>query len=147
LGVPKAIFDTNLFLTFLLSTNPVGSAVDRLLDAAARQEFHLLLPTGVIIELNSVAERPRMANRISHQQIQRLLQRVLNFATVLPVMEEAPPRVCRDPDDDYLIAAGVFHDANFIVTRDQDLLILGAVLNVRFVDPATFLEVLRASPE
>ncbi len=65
---------------------------------------------------------------------------------MLPLPSEVPPRVCRDPNDDFLIAAAVLEGADFIVTRDRDLLALDTVLNVRMVDPTTFLVVIRGIP-
>lgn len=147
MDIPKAVFDANLFLSFLLSANPRGTAIDRLLEAAASQRFELQLPVGVIIEVNSVADRPRLSGRVSHRDIERLLRRVSRFATILPLMEEELPRICRDPNDDFLVAAAVLHGADFIVTRDHDLLELEAVLSVRIVDPTTFLELLQGTPE
>jgi len=144
--VARVIFDTNLFLTFLLSRNPIGTAVEQLFAAAARKDFDLLLPTGVIIELNSVADRPRMASRISPWQIEQFLQRVATFADLLPALEEAPPRVCRDPNDDYHIAEGIVHHADFLITRDQDLLALDTVLGMRILAPESFLKLIGEEP-
>lgn len=144
MSAPRAVFDTNLFLSYLLSPAPAGSAVDALFEAAAEGRFVLLMPIEVMIELNTVAMlRPRLAHRIPQRLIEELLRRVTTFANVLPVAEEAPPRVCRDPDDDFLVAATILHGASHLVTRDQDLLALGAVFDVDIVAPVAFLALLR----
>lgn len=72
-----------------------------------------------------------------------LFRRVTEFATLLPLLDEVPPRVCRDPNDDFLVALAVEYEAHVLVTRDQDLLEVGSVLNVSVVDPAMFLELIR----
>lgn len=53
-----------------------------------------------------------------------------------PVPLEAP--VCRDPDDDWVLASAVAGTCECIVTGDEDLLSLGEYLGVRILAPNTF---------
>lgn len=55
---------------------------------------------------------------------------------VEPVPLEAP--VCRDPDDDWVLAAAVAGTCECIVTGDKDLLSLGEYRGVRILAPNTF---------
>ncbi|MGH2725594.1 MAG: putative toxin-antitoxin system toxin component, PIN family [Actinomycetota bacterium] len=54
------------------------------------------------------------------------------------------PKVCRDPDDDEVLAAASAGDAKVIVTGDRDLLDLGRYLEIEIVPPALFVERLKA---
>jgi uncharacterized protein len=145
---PRAIFDTNLFLNFLLSPNPLGSVIDAALSAAAEGTFELVLPADVATELfTTIERRRRLASRIQQADVVRLLQRVLIFATTAPLLEVSPPEISRDPQDDYLLALAVVHEADYLVTRDRDLLDLGEVVGVKIVDPVTFLALLRSTTE
>ena len=57
-------------------------------------------------------------------------------------VEPAPlaRRVCRDPDDDRVLAAAIAGEAEAIVTGDADLLVLEAFEGVRILAPRGFLE-------
>jgi putative PIN family toxin of toxin-antitoxin system len=148
LGRFRAIFDANLYLNLLLSRNPERSLITRLLRSAAQQEFALLLPADLVAELSDAsARRPHLAARVNRTALETLFQLLLEFATPLPLLEHEPPRIVRDSNDDYLIALAVLSAADFIVTRDRDLLDLHEVTGVRIVDAVTFLELLQAGAE
>lgn len=59
------------------------------------------------------------------------------------VRPEQVPRVSRDPDDDHVVAAAVVGNATVVVTRDHDLLTLGAYQGITFLEPVVFLEQIR----
>lgn len=142
---PRALFDTNLFLNYLMSPAPAGTAVDAARDAGAEGQFDLLLPEDVIEELaEAISERPDLSSRIGERDVNALLDRVLAFARRLPQLEETPPSISRDPNDDYLLVLATTYAVDILVTRDHDLLDLGEVQGVKIVDPAAFLALLRS---
>ncbi|MGH6917272.1 MAG: putative toxin-antitoxin system toxin component, PIN family, partial [Geminicoccaceae bacterium] len=53
--------------------------------------------------------------------------------------------VVRDPNDDMVVACALKASADYIVTRDKDLLSLGAHEGIRIVTPRQFLDLLDAS--
>jgi len=54
-----------------------------------------------------------------------------------------PAPVCVDPDDDQILACAVAGDADFVVSRDLDLLRVGEYEGIRIVSPADMLSILR----
>ena len=63
---------------------------------------------------------------------------------VEPVVLPAP--VCRDPDDDVVLATALAAGADVIVTGDLDLLSLGGHGAIRILSPRAFLEWLDSLP-
>ncbi len=51
-------------------------------------------------------------------------------------------RICRDPFDDYVLAAANEGGADYLVTEDNDLLILESYKNVKIINISTFRSVL-----
>jgi predicted nucleic acid-binding protein len=54
-------------------------------------------------------------------------------------------QVCRDPRDDMVLEVAVDGRADYVVTGDQDLLVLHPFEEIPIVKPATFLERIDAS--
>jgi putative PIN family toxin of toxin-antitoxin system len=54
----------------------------------------------------------------------------------------SPPAVCRDPDDDFILAAAVQSACAYVVTGDKDLLALGRLAGVAIVTPGEFAKLL-----
>jgi len=60
------------------------------------------------------------------------------------ILVEAPPLpmpVCRDPDDDLVLATALMVRADVIITGDKDLLVLKEHRGVRILSPRQFLEI------
>ena len=53
-------------------------------------------------------------------------------------------KVCRDPFDDYILAAAVLGKAEYLVTADKDLLILGKYKSVKVIKPSDFRKMIES---
>jgi len=69
-----------------------------------------------------VLARPRLRKYLTSDQAHRFLADLAGQSTLLPDPLPPYPAVCRDPDDDYLVALATAHHANVLVTGDDDLL-------------------------
>jgi putative PIN family toxin of toxin-antitoxin system len=58
-----------------------------------------------------------------------------------------PRTICRDPDDDVVLATAIAANAKLIVTGDRDLLVLDAYEGVNIVSHRRFLEWLDAGSQ
>jgi predicted nucleic acid-binding protein len=58
-----------------------------------------------------------------------------------------PAPVCRDPDDDKLLALARAAKADIIISGDQDLLTLGSFDDIPILNPADVLAKLTGAPE
>lgn len=57
---------------------------------------------------------------------------------VVPALRLDSP-VCRDPDDDHILAAAVRANCDCVITGDQDLLVLKAYDGIDILSPRDFL--------
>jgi putative PIN family toxin of toxin-antitoxin system len=56
-------------------------------------------------------------------------------------------KVCRDPFDDYVLAAAVEGGVEYLVTEDKDLLVLKNYKNVKVVNMSTFRNIIDKQPQ
>jgi predicted nucleic acid-binding protein len=67
------------------------------------------------------------------------------FGTIVENLPEVHV-VVRDPNDDMIVACAVAAGAEYVVTRDKDLLSLVQYEGITMVKPEDFLHVLRGEP-
>jgi putative PIN family toxin of toxin-antitoxin system len=110
--------DAGVFVSAAITPDGVAS---RIVAAGVEGRFEFLLCPRLVAELTDVLGRPKVARLVGQEHRHRFLDEVL--AACRDVNDPAEiPTVSRDPDDDYLLALAVEHDAERIVTGDADLL-------------------------
>ena len=139
----RAVFDTNVLVSYLLTHRPpIATLIDRHL---AEEAFVLVTAPELLAELDRVWRYPKLQPYTSEAERTRFVALVLALAKVVD-LPETIPRICRDPDDDQVIACAVAGGASAIVSGDRDLLALEQVGRILVLSAAQFLEALeRAS--
>jgi putative PIN family toxin of toxin-antitoxin system len=138
----RVLLDTNVLVSYLL-TPSAGGSIGTIIDALTQGAFTLLLPPDLLEELERVATRkPHLAKRIRPDQLARLRDLLLTVGELLPVIEDTIPAVTRDRKDDYLLAYAFVSTADYLVTGDDDLLILRNVGTLAIISPPAFAELL-----
>ncbi len=84
--------------------------------------------------------RPRLARFLSADTPPRV--KLLFLQAAEHVEPATAPRLCRDESDDYLLALASASRADYLVTRDADLLVLERHEGTRIIYPARFLQLL-----
>jgi uncharacterized protein len=89
-------------------------------DDQANGRIELLMSPAILEEIADVLSRPRIRERLSANDA---LQFPADIASQVVMLADPadPPSVCRDRDDDYLVALTVTTGAEVLVTGDDDL--------------------------
>lgn len=134
---PRAVFDTNLLVSYLLVHRP---PIALLIDEQLAQERFTLVSAPVLLEeLARVLRYPRLQRYYDTEQRDRFVALIAALSELVELPEEIPP-ISRDPDDDRVIACAVVGRADGIVSGDRDLLDLREVGGIPILTAAQFLE-------
>jgi len=132
----RAILDTNVLLSGLLWHGKPHRLLERVRDGTVT----LVSSPALLAELAEVIERPQFASVLarSNTSRERSLAEVQTLAEVTaPAPLPAP--VCRDPDDDEVLALARATQVDLIVSGDKDLLDLNSFDSIPIVTPADAL--------
>jgi putative PIN family toxin of toxin-antitoxin system len=138
----KAVLDSSVLISAFLTNKGVSAD---LLRQARQGTFQICLAQAILEETERVLleyQRIRKRYRYSDQsviQFSQGLRAVAHLAVRLPRVEG----VVRDPQDDVVIACALAAGADYLVTRDEDLLTIGAHKGVEIVTPEEFMRKLR----
>lgn len=131
----RAVVDTNVIVSGLGWPEPPGA----ILDAALDGQFVLVTSPQLLIELRRVLGYPKLSKIIGGgPQIADLVA-----ATSVVVVPRRVFAVVSDESDNRVVEAAVEGNADYIVTGDDDLLVLDCFEGITVVRPAKFLAILR----
>lgn len=132
-------------MTVVLDTNVVIAAL--VAEGLCREVVHRAVRLRVLASSDGLMEELDHTLRRKFTITRATAAFLKAFRQQIQIVEPAslPKRVCRDRDDDLVLATTVAARADFIVTGDDDLLVLGEYERVAIVSPRRFLERLDAT--
>jgi uncharacterized protein len=136
--VIRAVLDANVLAPAF--TNPTATA-GRLIALWQAGGFELVVSEHVIAELRRTYADPYYASRVTSQQVEAAIDLLRTEAIVTPLSIPVSG-VASHPEDDLVLATGLSASADFLGTRDKQLLKLGNYLGLRIVSPGELLPIL-----
>jgi putative PIN family toxin of toxin-antitoxin system len=142
--MPSVVVDTTVLISGFIT--PAGVSA-KLLEQAQDGAFTICLSLEIIEELRSRLLYRRRIRKSYQYADERVHRHCRDLEAVSRVITDLPDVrvVVRDPNDDMIIACALKAGADYIVTRDKDLLSLGAYEGVRIVTPRQLLTLLEGS--
>lgn len=138
----RAVIDTNVLVAALLWRGPPHT----LLEQARAGTLSIVSSPALLAELADVIGRAKFDAILARTNTSR--ERSLAQVRQLTEVIEPPPLpqpVCRDPDDDQVLALALAAKADLIVSGDNDLLSLGSFEHIPILAPAQALGLVEAA--
>ena len=128
---PRAIIDTNVLVAAFLTEG----ICHKLLLRARKKEYDLILNTDIIAELEEV-----LKGKFSLSQSELSDVRSLLAEATKAVRRETDPiePTSRDPNDDKVLACARAGGADYLVTGDEDLLVITQHAGTSILAPRDF---------
>ncbi len=127
----RVILDTNVLLSAFL----IEGMCSRILRRARRKHISFILCESVLDET-----KRHLKNKfaLADNDITFFVSILTEAADEVHILSHLLSGVCRDPDDDLILACAVETGCDFIVTGDKDLLVLKKFQDTIIISPRDF---------
>lgn len=129
----RIIIDTNLWISIL-----IGRRLGSLLDILDSPDIGIISSPELKAEVAEVLSRKKFAKYFTTDDIQGIISWLNANSEEYSLVPPYPER-CRDPKDDYLLELARQSKADFLLTGDDDLLVLKQVGKCQIVSVRDFL--------
>ncbi|MFN7118192.1 MAG: putative toxin-antitoxin system toxin component, PIN family [Saprospiraceae bacterium] len=131
----RILLDANIWVSGLISR----SMRNRLDALIGRDDITILMTAELLAEIENTAARPKFSKYINPSEILAYLQIIQNRVDF--ILSETILHICRDPNDDYLLA--ICHDGEieYFITGDKDLLLHDPFENTRILTLTDFEQI------
>ena len=138
---PKVVLDTTALISAFLTPQGVAAQV---VDRAA-SNCTLVLSNDILAEMTRkllTKKKIPKAYRYADADVREYAEHLTALAGAVVNDPSPVAGAVRDPEDDMIVACAAAVAADFIVTRDKDLLALRSYDRIRIVTPREFLDLL-----
>jgi putative PIN family toxin of toxin-antitoxin system len=130
----RIVLDSNVVLSAALFKHSIPRQA---LDKALRED-KILMSVEAIAELQDLFGRSKKFDKyLSLSARTRFLNDLLESVKIIEITETI--NVCRDPKDNKFLELAINGKADYIITGDQDLLVLNPFQTIRILTPQEFL--------
>lgn len=113
----RVVIDTNIWISFLIGKSLIG-----LSDAIISNRVQILFSDALFSELLEVLQRPKFKKYFLSVTIEKLITLLYEKVEWIDITSQFND--CRDEKDNFLLDLAVSGRANYLITGDEDLLIL-----------------------
>lgn len=138
----RVIVDTNLLISAAITSN---SLIDKLIASWQKDTFSLIISPQQLAEIKDVSKRKKFASYPKFSdRIEELIKILAFTAEIIETLSEKNlPVHSRDPEDDFLLRDALGGHADYLITGDEDLLVLKdnpALGKLRIITVKDFLD-------
>lgn len=131
----SVIIDTNLWISFLISEKFIK--LDRLIF---KKEVKLVFSKELLEEFFEVTTRPKFKKIFTKDLVSRIIELISEHSVLVDVHSNVS--MCRDPEDNFILALAKDSKADFLLTGDKDLLEIEKFGTTRILSYKDFLKLL-----
>jgi len=126
-----AVFDTNVLIAAVITEG----VCSKLLHRARSREFSLVSCPFIMTELRRILSKkfklPHEETALVIETISEAIDRVIEHSLMVS-------NICRDTDDDNVLACALTAKADYLVTGDSDLLVIKSYRSIKIITPRDF---------
>ena len=126
-----AVFDTNVLIAAIITEG----VCSKLLTRAHTREFSLVLCPFIMTEIRRILSKKF---RLSPEETASAIELIIEATGQVIKHGIKVTNICRDSDDNHVLACAFAANAQYLVTGDNDLLELKNFQDIRILSPREF---------
>ncbi len=131
----RIVIDTNVIISAILFQNSQPAKAIKF----AKQLGKILLSETIFREIGNTLSRPKFDRYLSLDSRRQVLSQLLLDSELIEITETIT--ICRDLKDNKFWELAINGNADFIITGDQDLLVLNPFRGIQIITVNEFLKV------
>ncbi len=132
----RVVIDTNIWIGFL-----IGKILSGLSEAIINNKIRILFSEELFDELVEVLQQPKFKKYFSQNDIAEMISLIHLKTDRIEIKEQFEE--CRDPKDNFLLDLCISGKADYLITGDNDLLVMNPFHGVEIVNYRQFREILQ----
>ena len=133
----KVVIDTNIWISYLL-----GSLLQDLDEKLLSKEIKVVVSDEMLKELAEVSNRQKFKNIFTSQRMKELFSLLDNYAIVVSPSQKV--NAYRDEKDNFLLEMALEGRADYLITGDEDLLVLNTFQSTKIIRPKEFEDMFKS---
>jgi len=133
----KVVIDTNIWVSYLL-----GSLLQGMDEKILSKEIKVVVSDEMLKEISEVSSRPKFKNIFTAKRIKELFSLLDSYAIVVSPSQKV--NVCRDGKDNFLLEVALEGEADYLVTGDEDLLVINTFQSTKIIRPKEFEDMFKS---
>ena len=130
----KAVVDTNIFVSAFLGSKNAKLIVRDIFT----EQFSLIMSHEQLQEIKTVLSRPKFDKYIHPHELDEFIS-LLSLKAIMP-SNYGRITDCRDAKDNLILEAAIYGNADFIISGDEDLLVLNPYRWIQILSPVAFIK-------
>jgi putative PIN family toxin of toxin-antitoxin system len=137
---PIIILDTSVILTTFM--NQVDSYATEIIKLAFKKEIIIVSTLDIFVELQQKIANPKLKNRpnFNSKKVSQFVAWYKYNAQFYSIENDLVVPISRDRSDDIFLLLAKYIHADYLISLDNDLLVLKYFYNTKIVTPGDFMK-------
>lgn len=130
----RVVVDTNVFVSAFLGSKNAKLIIRDIFTG----QYSLIMSHEQLQEIKTVLLRPKFSKYIHPNELDELIG-LLSLKILVP-SNYGKVKDCRDEKDNMILETAIYGNADFIITGDEDLLVLNPYRWIKVLSPIAFIK-------
>ncbi len=131
----KVVIDTNVYVSGILWNGNESKIVDMCMDGILENHTSI----DILYEVERVLSYRKF--NLTNEEIDKLLKIYFSFSRFVSIKVKSDIK-SRDPADNKILECAITSEVDYIISGDQDLLVMKVVEGIRIISSRDFLEII-----